>query len=179
MNYDVLKALHIIFVVTWFAGLFYIVRLFVYHRESQDKPEPEKSILHKQFGIMERRLMNVITTPSAVLTLIFGTWMLVKNPYLLSQAYMHVKLAFVATLFAYHIYLMVLTKRFQQTGQHYTGMAFRFLNEYPTIVLIAVVFLIILRNTTSWIWGIIGILGVAVGLTIAIKLYQKARNKNV
>ena len=178
MNYDVLKALHIIFVVTWFAGLFYTVRLFVYHRESQDKPEPERNILHNQFVIMERRLMNVITTPSAILTLIFGTWMLVKNPSLLSQGYMHVKLAFVATLFAYQIYTMILTKRFKNSKKQFTGMTFRFLNEYPTIVLIAVVFLIILRNATSWIWGVVGILGVAIGLTIAIKLYQRARKKN-
>ena len=68
--------------------------------------------------------------------------------------------------------------RFKNSKKQFTGMTFRFLNEYPTIVLIAVVFLIILRNATSWIWGVVGILGVAIGLTIAIKLYQRARKKN-
>ena len=177
MSYDVLKALHIIFVVTWFAGLFYIARLFVYHRESADRPENEHKILHEQFGLMESRLMNVITTPSAILTLIFGITLLYKNPSLLSTDYMWVKLGFVATLYAYQIYMMVLTKRFKDTGNILTGMRFRFINEYPTIVLIAVVFLIVLKNAVSWIWGVLGILGLAVGLTIAIKLYQKARKK--
>ncbi|MGB0424091.1 MAG: CopD family protein [Flavobacteriales bacterium] len=175
MSYDVLKALHIIFVVTWFAGLFYIARLFVYHRESAGKAELERQILHKQFSIMEKRLMNVITTPSAILTLIIGSSLLYKNPSLLQQGYMHVKLAFVFTLFAYHVYMMVLTKRFQQSGNILSSMKFRFLNEYPTIVLIAVVFIIILKSATNWIWGVSGILGIAVLLTVCIKLYQKSR----
>jgi len=175
MSYDVFKALHIIFVVTWFAGLFYIARLFVYHRESAEKDEPERSILHQQFSIMERRLMNVIATPSAILTLMIGSSLLYLNPSLMLQGYMHVKLAFVASLFAYHIYMMVLTKRFQHQGNILSSMKFRFLNEYPTIVLIAVVFIIILKSTTNWIWGVIGILGLAILLTIVIKLYQKSR----
>ncbi|MEO0403407.1 MAG: CopD family protein [Bacteroidota bacterium] len=177
MSYDVLKALHIIFVVTWFAGLFYIARLFVYHRESAEKPEVERNALHEQFGIMESRLMNVITTPSAIITLILGLTLLYKNPSLLSTDYMMVKLGFVATLYAFHIYMMVLTKRFKNTDQIMSSMRFRFLNEYPTIVLIAVVFLIILKNTITWIWGVLGIVGLAVGLTVAIKLYQKSRKK--
>lgn len=175
MSYDVLKALHIIFVVTWFAGLFYIARLFVYHRESEAKAEPERGILHRQFSIMEKRLMNAITTPSAVLTLILGCALLYKNPSLMQMGYIHVKLAFVATLFAYHIYMMVLTKRFQHSTKIMSSMKFRFLNEYPTIVLIAVVFIIILKSSTNWVWGVIGILGVTILLTIIIKLYQKAR----
>ena len=80
MDFDTVKALHIIFVVSWFAGLFYIVRLFVYHTEAQEKEELERNILSAQFEIMEKRLWWIITTPAMVLTIVFGTWMILLNP---------------------------------------------------------------------------------------------------
>ncbi|MDG1157885.1 MAG: CopD family protein [Flavobacteriales bacterium] len=175
MNYDSLKALHIIFMVTWFAGLFYIVRLFVYHRESADMESPAKEIFHEQYKIMERRLMNAITLPSAILTLIFGTWMLVLNPSLLQQGYIHVKLSFVVLLYVYQVYLVIIQKRFQKSALVLSSMKLRVWNEVPTVILIAVVFLIILKNSINWIYGVVGILGVAILLTIAIKLYKRLR----
>lgn len=178
MNYDSLKALHIIFVVTWFAGLFYIVRLFVYHRESADMASPAKELFHEQYKIMERRLMNAITLPSAILTLIFGTWMLILNPSLLHQGYIHVKLTFVVLLYAYQVYLVIIQRRFQNTAIVLTSTKLRIWNEVPTVILIAVVFLIILKNSINWIYGVIGILGVAILLTIAIKVYKNFRMKN-
>src|SRR5690554_5477622 len=102
MSYTVLKALHIIFMVSWFAGLFYIVRLFIYHTEAQDKSEQEKEILSAQFKIMERKLWWIITTPAMILTVLFGTLMLVDNPALLKMPWMHLKLTFVALLLVYH-----------------------------------------------------------------------------
>ena len=178
MNYDSLKALHIIFMVTWFAGLFYIVRLFVYHRESADMASPAKELFHEQYKIMERRLMNAITLPSAILTLIFGTWMLILNPSLLQQGYIHVKLTFVVLLYAYQVYLVIIQRRFQNTAMVLTSTKLRIWNEVPTVILIAVVFLIILKNSINWIYGVIGILGVAILLTIAIKVYKNFRMKN-
>lgn len=178
MNYDSLKALHIIFMVTWFAGLFYIVRLFVYHRESADMASPAKELFHEQYKIMERRLMNAITLPSAILTLIFGTWMLILNPSLLQQGYIHVKLTFVVLLYAYQVYLVIIQRRFQNTAMVLTSTKLRIWNEVPTVILIAVVFLIILKNSINWIYGVIGILGVAILLTIAIKVYTNFRMKN-
>lgn len=175
MNYDSLKALHIIFMVTWFAGLFYIVRLFVYHRESADMASPAKELFHEQYKIMERRLMNAITLPSAILTLIFGTWMLVLNRSLLHQGYFHMKLSFVLLLYVYQVYLVIIQKRFQKSALVLSSMKLRVWNEVPTVILIAVVFLIILKNSINWIYGVIGILGVAILLTIAIKLYKKRR----
>ena len=175
MNYDSLKALHIIFMVTWFAGLFYIVRLFVYHRESADMASPAKELFHEQYKIMERRLMNAITLPSAILTLIFGTWMLVLNQSLLHQGYFHMKLSFVLLLYVYQVYLVIIQKRFQKSALVLSSMKLRVWNEVPTVILIAVVFLIILKNSINWIYGVIGILGVAILLTIAIKLYKKLR----
>ncbi|MEO6849990.1 MAG: CopD family protein, partial [Mucilaginibacter sp.] len=94
--YKYVLAIHIIFVVCWMAGLFYIVRLFIYHTEAQDKPEPDRKILSDQFVIMERRLWNVITVPSMFLTVAAGVTMLYLFPAWLQQPWMHIKLCFVA-----------------------------------------------------------------------------------
>jgi len=100
--YNYIKALHLIFVVTWFAGLFYIPRLFIYHIEASQKPIEEARILIPQLKLMSSRLWYIITWPSAVLTLIFATWLLVLNPGLLTQQWMLIKLGFVGLLFVYH-----------------------------------------------------------------------------
>src|SRR5450755_1112017 len=101
--YLYIKALHIIFIVTWFSGMFYIVRLFIYNTEANEKPEPEKTILQQQFGIMIRRLWMGITWPSAILTLIFGPWMWYQymgNQFRLEN-WLSIKLCFVIGLYAY------------------------------------------------------------------------------
>lgn len=177
ISYGVVKALHIIFVVTWFAGLFYIFRLFIYHREAADKSEPERTILIEQFKIMERRLMYAITWPSAILATLFGTWALILNSALLSQGFMQIKLVFVGLLWIYHEYGNYVMKQLQKGSFKWSSNTLRFLNEVPTIILIAVVFLIILRNSIDWIYGVVGILGVALALTMAIRLYKKSRQK--
>ncbi|RYZ54014.1 MAG: protoporphyrinogen IX oxidase, partial [Chitinophagaceae bacterium] len=102
--YAYLKALHIIFIVTWFAGMFYIVRLFIYNAEAAEKGEPEKSILQKQFSIMIKRLWLGITWPSAILTLLFGPWVMLQGNWgktLGDEAgrWLLVKLCFVALLY--------------------------------------------------------------------------------
>jgi len=103
--YLYIKSIHIIFVVSWMAGLFYMVRLFIYHTEAQAKPELERNILSAQFEIMERKLMNIITTPAMLLTVAAGVTMLCLNPYLLQEPWMNVKLCFVVGLIGYHFYL--------------------------------------------------------------------------
>lgn len=177
ISYGVVKALHIIFVVTWFAGLFYIFRLFIYHREAANKSEPERTILIEQFKIMERRLMYAITWPSAILATLFGSWLLVLNTALLSQGFMQIKLVFVGLLWSYHAYGNYLMKQLTKGNFKWSSNTLRFFNEIPTIILIAVVFLIILRNSIDWIYGVIGILGLALSLTLAIRLYKKLRQK--
>ena len=106
MNFDTLntlKALHIIFVVSWFAGLFYIVRLFIYHTEAQEKTEIERKILSEQFIIMEKKLWWIITTPAMILTFTFGLWIIIQNDRnYLSEPWMHIKLTFVILLLVYH-----------------------------------------------------------------------------
>ncbi|WP_306642049.1 CopD family protein [Sanyastnella coralliicola] len=173
--YDTYKALHIIFMVTWFAGLFYIVRLFIYHREANDKDDPERSILIGQFKIMERRLWYAITWPSAIICTLCGLTMLYFRPFLLEQGFMQVKLGFVAFLWLYQLYTHRVFKQLQTRPDVLNSIRLRFLNELPTLILISVVFLIIQRNAVDWIKGVVGIIGIALLFTFVIKRYQRMR----
>jgi len=172
-----LKALHIIFVVTWFAGLFYIVRLFIYHTEAEAKPEPEKSILQKQYKIMEKRLWYGITWPSMIFTLILGGWMLWENSSFLLQAYFILKLCFVGGLVLYHIQCHMMFKQLQHDVIKYSSFKLRLWNEVATLFLVAIVFLIVLKSNTGFIWGMLGMVVLAVTLTYAVKIYKKNREK--
>jgi len=175
MDYLTLKALHIIFVVTWFAGLFYIVRLFIYHTEALAKEEPEKSILSNQLALMSWRLWYIITWPSCIITLILGVSLLVSRPAWLKMPFMHIKLGFVFLLVLYQLGCHVIFKQLQQGVAKYTSTKLRIFNEASTLILFAVVFLIVLKNEVSWIWGTLGLISFAMILMIAIKLYKRFR----
>ena len=172
-----IKALHIIFVVTWFAGLFYIVRLFIYQTEALAKPEPDRSILHKQLSLMAYRLWFVIGWPSAVMTLFFGSWMVIALPEMLELRFMQIKLAFVVSLFAYHLYCHKLYKELQAGVARYTSTQLRIFNELSSLILISVVFIIVLKNELNWIKGTVVFFLVAIGLMIAIRMYKRIRLK--
>lgn len=172
-----LKALHIIFIVTWFAGLFYIVRLFIYHTEADTKPQPEKDILQKQYKIMSKRLWYGITWPSMIITLILGGTMLWFNSAFLYQAYFILKLCFVGGLVLYHIQCHVMFKQLQKDVVKYTSLKLRLWNELATLFLVAIVFLIVLKSNSGLIWGMLGLLVFAVTLMLAIKIYKKTREK--
>ena len=116
--YNYIKALHLIFVITWFAGLFYIVRLFIYQIEASQKPAPDKSILGDQLAIMTNRLWTIITWPSAILTFIFAITLLTLNPSLLEMPWMQIKLGFVVALYAYHLKCHQIYKHSRQTWIH-------------------------------------------------------------
>jgi putative membrane protein len=176
--YNYIKALHLIFVVTWFAGLFYIPRLFIYHIEASLKPSPEKEILSHQLKLMTKRLWYIITWPSAVLCTLFAIWLLVMMPGWLEQGWMHIKLAFVLLLFAYHLKCHQIFKQLQRDEVKYTSKFMRIWNEGATLILFAVVFLAILKSTFSWVFGLVGILGLGLFLMLGIKLYKKIRKKN-
>lgn len=175
MDYLYLKALHIIFVITWFAGLFYIVRLFIYHAEALEKPEPDKTILSNQLALMSRKLWYIITWPSCVLTVIFGTSLLISQPSWLKMPFMHVKLGFVLLLIIYHLGCHMIFRQLQAGSVRFTSTQLRVYNELATLILFAVVFLIVLKNSLSWIWGTVGLISFAAVLMIAIKLYKKFR----
>jgi protoporphyrinogen IX oxidase len=176
--YQYLKALHLIFVITWFAGLFYIPRLFVYHIEAAEKTEPERSILITQLKMMTRRLWYIITWPSAILATGFAIWMLVLMPFWLEQDWMLVKLGFVVLLFIYHFKCHLIFKEFQRNIIKWTSNGMRLFNEGATIILFAVIFLVILRNALDWIYGVIGIILLSVILMLGFKMYKRIRSKN-
>lgn len=175
--YSYILSLHIIFIVTWFAGLFYIVRLFIYHTEAETKPEPEKQILQTQYKLMEKRLWYGITWPSMVFTLIFGTWMVWLNPGILSHAYFILKLCFVGGLILYHIQCHVFFLQLKNDIIKSTSFKLRLWNEVATIFLVAIVFLIIVRSTSGWIWGMLGLIIFSATLILAIQIYKKSREK--
>ena len=177
MDYLYIKALHIIFIVTWFAGLFYIVRLFIYHTEALAKNEPERQILSDQLALMSKRLWLGITWPSAIVTLILGSWLIIDQPAWLQMPFMHIKLTFVFLLYMYHFSCHLLYKNLQKGIVKYTSNQLRIWNEVATVILVAVVFLIVVKNELSWIGGVIGIFLFAFTLMLAIKIYKKIRIK--
>ncbi|MBB1151042.1 MULTISPECIES: CopD family protein [unclassified Myroides] len=179
MAYLYLKALHVIFVVCWFAGLFYIVRLFVYYVEANEKPQLEQDILKKQYRLMTNRLWNIITWPAAVLTLVFGISLFVLNPLLLQQPWMHVKLLFVILLIAYHLKCHQFVKQINRNTLTKTSSFFRLWNEGATIILFSVVFLVFLKNAFNWIFGVVGLIALAILLMLGIKLYKGRRQRNM
>ena len=176
MDYLYLKALHIIFVITWFAGLFYIVRLFIYHTEALEKEEPDRSILSDQLVLMSKKLWYIITWPSAIITLILGTSLLLSQPEWLKMPFMHIKLGFVLLLILYHLGCHGIFRQLQKGKGKYTSTQLRVFNEAATLILFAIVFLIVLKNELSWIWGTMGLISFAIVLMIAIKLYKKIRS---
>lgn len=176
--YNYIKALHLIFVVTWFAGLFYIVRLFVYHAEAKQKPEPEQSILIKQYQLMEYRLWYIITWPSAILASLFAFWLLWLMPQWLYMDWMIVKLVFVFLLFLYHYKCHLIFLQLQKNEVKNSSNFFRLWNEGATIILFAVIFLVILKNAINWIFGVVGIILFSVLLMLGYQFYKKLREKN-
>ncbi|MCM8569565.1 CopD family protein [Gramella jeungdoensis] len=176
--YNYIKALHLIFVITWFAGLFYIPRLFVYQIEAFQKDEPEKSIIGNQLKLMAKRLWFIITWPSAILASIFAFILLFMIPEWLQQPWMHVKLAFVVLLYAYHIKCHFIFKELQKDVVKWTSNQMRIWNEGSTLILFAVIFLVIVRDAINWIYGVIGIFLLSVILMLGIRLYKRIRAKN-
>ncbi|MEQ3661415.1 MAG: CopD family protein [Flavobacterium sp.] len=177
MEYNYIKALHLIFVITWFSGLFYIVRLFVYHAEAKQKLQPEQDILIKQYQLMQYRLWYIITWPSAVLASLFAFYLLYLNPFWLEQSWMHVKLAFVLLLYIYHLKCHQIFKQLQNNEVKQSSNFFRIWNEGATIILFAIVFLVILKNAINWVFGVIGIFVFSILIMLGFKLYKRIREK--
>jgi len=177
MAYLYLKSVHVVFIVSWFAGLFYMPRLFIYHTEAAEKLEPESSILKKQFGIMEKRLWQIITTPAMVLTLLSGIAMVSLVPSLLSQSWLQVKLSFVLLLLGYHIRTYYLYVALNRGVFRWSSQRLRLWNEVATLLLVGIVFLVVLKNAVSWIYGVVGLVLLGVILMIAVRLYKRSRLK--
>ena len=180
--YLYIKAIHIIFIVTWFAGLFYMPRLFIYNTEAGDRESVPKDVLREQFGIMMKRLWYGITWPSAVLTLIFGTWVLFASGYskLVFEPvgrWMLLKLIFVLFLYLYHFSLHRIYKQQIRGVFNYSSQQLRIWNEIATIFLIAIIMLVVVKQNMSFVWGVGGLVFFVVLLMSAIKLYKLLRNE--
>ncbi|HEY4064800.1 MAG TPA: CopD family protein [Puia sp.] len=173
--YTYVKALHIIFIVTWFSGLFYMVRLFIYHTEAAAKPEPARTILQEQFRVMIRRLWLGITWPSAVLTLIFGPWMMI----LLGSVptWLVIKLCFVVGLYGYHFSLQYIYRQQMKGIFRYSSQQLRIWNEVATIFLVAIVLLVVVKQEMSWVWGLLGLFLFVLLLMGAIRVYKMLRTR--
>jgi putative membrane protein len=175
MSYLWFKSFHIIGVVVWFAGLFYLVRLFVYHVEANEQPEPARTILQQQYQLMEKRLYNLITTPGMVLTVLMAIALLITSPDLLKEPWVHFKLAFVGANVVYHFYCGRVMKQLAEGTCRWSGQQLRGLNEVPTVFLAIIVLLAVFKNSlptdvTAW-----GILLLIVAMAAIIQLYARKR----
>ena len=175
--YQYILAIHIIFVVCWMAGLFYMVRLFIYHTEAQAKPEPGRTILSDQFEIMERKLWYIIATPSMYIVLAAGITMLFIAPGWLQQPWLHIKLAFVVGLIVYHFICQNKMNQMRKGIYKWTSTQLRIWNEVATLFLFAIVFLVVLKNAVSWIFGLLGLVLLALILMSGVKIYKYYRTK--
>ncbi|MCC0177352.1 protoporphyrinogen oxidase HemJ [Waterburya agarophytonicola K14] len=178
MAYYWFKAFHLIGVVVWFAGLFYLVRLFVYHAEAEQESEPARTILTKQYEIMEKRLYGIITTPGMIVTVVMAIGLISTEPEILKSSWLHIKLTFVLLLIAYHYFCQRIMKKLAAGECQWTGQQFRALNEAPTILLVLIVLLAVFKNNlpldlTTWL-----VAGLVITMVASIQLYAKKRRKD-
>lgn len=177
MTYLYLKAIHIIFVVSWMAGLFYIVRLFIYHVEANERPEFERNVLQRQFEIMQHKLWYIITTPAMALSVLAGIGMIWVNPELLTMSWMLVKLVFVLGLLLYHFICQNIINKLKKGTFSWTSTQLRLWNELATIFLVAIVFTVILKSAIDWIYGLVGLIVFSAVIMSAVKIYKYYRLK--
>ena len=169
------KTFHIIGVVVWFAGLFYLVRLFIYHVEAAEQEQPIRAAFEQQYGLMERRLANIITTPGMAVAVSCAVGLLVVNPSWLQQSWMHAKLLFVAFLLGYHWLCYRLMGQLQRGECNWSGRQLRALNELPTLLLVIVVLLVVFKQqfpTGAAAWLTVGLV---VFMAASIQFYARWR----
>jgi len=177
MAYLYVQAVHIIFVVSWMAGLFYSVRLFIYHTEANDKPENERLILQREYQKIEYKLWYIITTPAMVLTVGAGIAMIILNPDLMKMPWLHVKLAFVVGLLVYHFICQRIMNQLKNGVFKLSSFQLRLWNELATILLVAIVFTVVLKSAVDWLYGLIGLLLFSTVIMMAVKWYKSYRKK--
>jgi protoporphyrinogen IX oxidase len=178
MAYYWFKAFHLIGIVTWFAGMFYLPRLFVYHAEANEQPEPAQSILKNQYQIMEKRLYSIIMTPALLLTVAMAIALISTEPDVLKQPWMHVKLACVVLLLGYHHFCKRLMRKLADGTCSWTGQQFRWFNEFPTVFFVLVILLAVFKNnlpTNATTWVIVAMI---IAMAAIIQLYAKKRRQN-
>ena len=178
-SYEYIKALHVIFMVTWFAALFYMPRLLIYHVEASLKQEPDKSILSEQFKIMQRRLWNAIAWPSMAMTWGFGLWMLLLNLQLLSQPWFILKLVCVFLLSLYHLQTNNIFQQHQKNELKWSSFKLRLWNEVATVFLFAIIFLVVPKQSAGWVWAMLGLVLFIITIFSAVAIYKANREKKI
>ncbi len=175
MAYQWFKSFHIVGFTVWFAGLFYLVRLFIYHVEANDKPEPARSILKEQYQIMEKRLYSIITTPGMLVTLAMAIGIISTEPDIIQQRWLHIKMGLVLLLIGYHHYCKSLMKKLAVDECKWSSQQLRALNELPTLFLVAIVLLAIFKNGLPTDMTGYLIVGLVVLMAATIQLYARKR----
>lgn len=178
MDYNYVKALHIIFVVCWFAALFYMVRLFIYATEAQSKDEIARPILTNQLIFMQKKLWYIIGWPAMIGSFIFGLWMLAINPLLLKFPWMWLKLISVVLLALYHLQCQRIYNQQREGIYKHSSLKLRLLNELATLFLVAIVFLVVVKSSSGLLWGLLGLIAFAGILMLAVKIYRKQSNQS-
>lgn len=173
--YPIIKAIHVIFIVSYFAGIFYIVRLFIYHTEAQDKSQNEREILSAQYKFMQKRLWNVITVPAGLLVILTGTAMLIMNSTLLTQSWIHVKLTAVLLLIGYHLWCWRTILNLQKDIFKMKSIRLRMMNEVATMLLFIIAFAVILKGLFAvyWYWILISFVAVGILIMLVVRLVNK------
>jgi len=172
------KALHIIGVIVWFSGLFYLVRLFIYHEESRSMEDELKIAFNNQYTLMEKRLANIITTPGMILALSMAICMVIMQPSWLSEKWLQIKISFVLGLVIYHYFCYKIMNSLQNGTSTISAKNLRLLNELPTLLLFIIVLLVIFKNnfpTSIATWSVVGLI---IFMLASIQLYAKIRKKN-
>jgi len=170
-----IKSLHIIFIISWFAGLFYLARLYIYWIEAGHREEAAKAILRDQLEIMSKRLWLYITTPAMVLSSVFGITLLLLVPGYLNEPWMHLKLLGVFMLLIYHFHLGSLLKKIQSQTLNWKSTTMRAYNEIPTVLLLLCVFAIVLKNLQSTLVGLLTGLLLGAALFTLVKRVRKKK----
>jgi putative membrane protein len=163
--------------VSWFAGLFYLVRMFVYHAEADQKPQYLQEDWKNQYTLMQWRVYKIIATPAMIITVAFGTMMLIANPTLFYQVWMIIKLLLLVLLIIYHFYCKTIIKRQEAKLDKGTSFQYRLLNELPTIFLFAIVFLAVYKNMQNFLVFFGGLMAFGFFLFYMAKLYKNHREK--
>ncbi|XCI74855.1 MAG: CopD family protein [Flavobacteriales bacterium] len=178
-GFNFIKSFHIIFVVCYFTGLFYLVRLFIYHTETLGKPEPERSVLQRQYLLMENLLWSVITVPAGTLVLLCGLTMLcVEFRFYLSSSWMHLKLTFVLLMILYHLICRKIFRELKNNIFRFSTLQLRMWNEVATLLLFCIVLAVVLKQDfiVYGHWIALGL--VVLGITISLFIRRIKRMKD-
>jgi putative membrane protein len=175
MTYLWLKSFHIVGVVAWFAALFYLVRLFIYHVEAAERSPAERAVLEPQFALMERRLYRIIGTPAMWLTVLTAIGMLLVQPGWLREGWLWAKLVLVAALLVYHIWCGRAIERLAAGTLALSSRRLRALNEVPTLILVVVVLLVVFKSQLPITGLVLTVVGLGLLLAAGIRLYARVR----